>query len=670
MVAIRRCNSFCLGIACASITWTVSLYLYYQMNWEGSKTERRHNEYASSKESLSSSDNDHYNNVAMNKPYSSNLSSANMLNFGSGGKFKNSQALLDHLQPRDEGYRSHAFNVLVSHGIGYHREVPDTRNFLCKNKTYPSSLPSASIIICFFDEEMVTLLRTVHSVLDRTQDELIHEILLVNDLSTISGLHENLTKYVATNFPRKVKLLVTPNREGLIRARIYGSRRATGEILVFLDSHCEVNEMWLPPLLERVSSSRTHVVTPIIDIINADTFQYTASPLVRGGFNWGLHFKWENFPVGALQTQEDFVKPVRSPTMAGGLFAIDRSYFVELGEYDDGMNIWGGENLEISFRIWMCGGTLEIIPCSRVGHVFRRRRPYGSPRGEDTMTRNSLRVAHVWMDEFKDYFLRERPDAHTVPYGDISRRVALREKLQCHSFSWYLNNVYPELALPPLSPTDVGSKSRPGEKAERLRRMHKKWKSVANSQRDLALQGREINFQPWHSRKRNYVGEFQVGDESIDYLIGNTLKIIYSWYQLNKSVGDANPLRLRLSDTNLCAQSEREILKSKGSIVLMKNCMRIKTQIWYQTDKNELVLGQVLCLDASGEYPRLSKCHEMGGDQEWKLRAKRGTVIYNMAAGTCLGASDNTVDSKLVMEICSNSTLHKWDLMKVKKARR
>lgn len=48
----------------------------------------------------------------------------------------------------------------------------------------------------------------------------------------------------------------------------------------------------------------------------------------------------------------------------------------------------------------MCGGRLEIIPCSRVGHVFRRRRPYGSPEGGDTLTYNSLRVAHVWMDGY------------------------------------------------------------------------------------------------------------------------------------------------------------------------------------------------------------------------------------------------------------------------------
>ena len=52
-----------------------------------------------------------------------------------------------------------------------------------------------------------------------------------------------------------------------------------------------------------------------------------------------------------LTVMNIYLLSFRSPTMPGGLFAMERAYFFELGEYDDGMEIWGGENVEISFRV-------------------------------------------------------------------------------------------------------------------------------------------------------------------------------------------------------------------------------------------------------------------------------------------------------------------------------
>lgn len=56
-------------------------------------------------------------------------------------------------------------------------------------------------------------------------------------------------------------------------------------------------------------------------------------------------------------------------------------------------------------QIWQCGGSLEIVTCSHVGHVFRKATPYSFPGGTgQVINKNNRRLAEVWMDDFKDFF--------------------------------------------------------------------------------------------------------------------------------------------------------------------------------------------------------------------------------------------------------------------------
>ncbi|XP_068559778.1 polypeptide N-acetylgalactosaminyltransferase 5 [Cebidichthys violaceus] len=345
------------------------------------------------------------------------------------------------------------FNVFLSDKIPVDRAVPDTRPEMCAQNLVHDDLPSTSVIFCFVDEVWSTLLRSVHSVLNRSPPHLLKEIILVDDFSTKDNLKEQLDKYMS-KFP-KVRIVRLKERQGLIRARLAGAAVAKGEVLTFLDSHVECNVGWLEPLLERVYLDRRKVPCPVIEVISDKDMSYMlVDNFQRGIFKWPLVFGWSALPEEHIKKNNMTVSdPIRCPVMAGGLFSIDKKYFYELGAYDPGLDVWGGENMEISFKIWMCGGEIEIIPCSRVGHIFRGENPYKFPKDrQKTVERNLARVAEVWLDEYKDLFYghgyQHLLNKKTVNIGNLTDQIELRKKLKCKSFKWYLDNVYPDMKAP------------------------------------------------------------------------------------------------------------------------------------------------------------------------------------------------------------------------------
>lgn len=334
----------------------------------------------------------------------------------------------------------------LSAHIPLQRALPEVRHPLCLQQHPEDSLPTASVILCFHDEAWSTLLRTVHSILDTAPRAFLKEVILVDDLSQQGQLKTALSEYVARL--ERVRLLRSSKHLGAIRARMLGATRATGDVLVFMDSHCECHPGWLEPLLSRIAGDRSRVVSPVLDVIDWKTFQYYPSKdLQRGVLDWKLDFHWEPLSDSERKALPSPISPIRSPVVPGGVVAVERHYFQNTGAYDPLMSLRGGENLELSLKAWLCGGSVEILPCSRVGHIYQNQEANSPPDQEATLL-NKVRIAETWLDSFKETFYKHSPEAFALSKAekpDCTERLQLQRRLGCRTFHWFLANIYPEL---------------------------------------------------------------------------------------------------------------------------------------------------------------------------------------------------------------------------------
>jgi polypeptide N-acetylgalactosaminyltransferase len=104
----------------------------------------------------------------------------------------------------------------------------------CKSIQYPEDLPTASVIFIFKNERWSVVLRSVYSVIHRSPRHLLKEVILVDDQSELEELKKPLDEYCEKHFGNIVKIFRPPKRLGLIAAKNYGGKQATGDVVVFL----------------------------------------------------------------------------------------------------------------------------------------------------------------------------------------------------------------------------------------------------------------------------------------------------------------------------------------------------------------------------------------------------------------------------------------------------
>jgi len=280
--------------------------------------------------------------------------------------------------------------------------------------------------------------RTIRSVYAATPPEVLKEIVVVDDNS--DPPLEPMFTLDASEY--KVKFVRSDVSLGLIDAKHQGAEAASGDIIVFFDCHVKPALGYWEPFVREIADNPKRVVVPAITALDVDTWvEFNRPADGQGGMSkcyvtLDSDFKW---------TSDD--KPW-VPAMSGGLLAIGRDWFFQIGGHDQAMKGWGGENIDLSLRIWRCGGEIVAAPKSYVGHMWRTgdkrntRAKYKLPANSAGLNRARAFKAHapamfgnktVTFPVFAKYKATGGNDL------DVTSIQAPMEKLQCQDFNWYLD---------------------------------------------------------------------------------------------------------------------------------------------------------------------------------------------------------------------------------------
>ena len=279
---------------------------------------------------------------------------------------------------------------------------------------------SVSVVIISRNEG-AELEATVGNVL-RTLPPRRRELIVVDDGST-----DDSTAFLSAH--PEVRVLRSTGI-GVANARNLGASHATGDAILFCDAHMRLPARWHRALLEPLESPGVGAVAPGI---------YSLTQPTRRGF--GLFFSGPDLRVRWKPRLGP--SPSQVPILPGCFLAMRRDVFDATGGFDPGMRQLGGNDNELSLRLWLLGYELLIVPSIEAGHLFRTRIPFDATWA--AVVHNRLRTAFVHfrqeriarvVDALRAYEAFPSGLAMTATGDMCARRTALHAQRQ-RSDDWF-----------------------------------------------------------------------------------------------------------------------------------------------------------------------------------------------------------------------------------------
>ena len=221
---------------------------------------------------------------------------------------------------------------------------------------------TATVVISSLNEGP-SLPRTVQSCLETIRTPSV-EILVADDHS-----EDNSVEEVRRLFP-EVLVAAHDRRRGVSPTKDLGGRRASGDVLVFLDGHCKPEPGAIDRLIENVARlDGRAIMTPAVCALDTATWQNQHQQVGHGYRLELLGFSCGWLAPDALRPRGEFYE---SPALIGCALAISRTLYEELLGFDTGMKEWGVEDLDFGLKAWLMGSMVLNDPKALIGHRFRR----------------------------------------------------------------------------------------------------------------------------------------------------------------------------------------------------------------------------------------------------------------------------------------------------------